>query len=229
MTWDRNCYEAVQANQNLVIIRFYRFSPACITLGRFQKEDPVNQSAISAAGIDVIRRETGGRAVLHDQELTYLVAAGANTPLYSDGLRPSMEKISQALILAFKAIGMTVTFEGRTKPIRSGRGACFDAPSLYELKHDGLKLVGSAQRRSREGFFQHGSIPLCYNALLNRHYLDAPEVEHASIAPLLGNSDCRENFITSFITEISKICPDNPLVLGSMAELLTLIDEVELV
>ena len=83
-------------------------------------------------------------------------------------------------------------------------GACFDSPSLFELKHNNLKLMGSAQKRSKDGFFQHGSIPYSYNHKLNCELLNAPETIHASSAPFLSDPNISKKFQDKIIELIIK-------------------------
>lgn len=192
---DAACGERVSREPTLAILRFYRFSPACVSLGRFQKLDTVNLAAIRAAGVDLVRRDTGGRAVLHDHELTYMVAAGCESPLYPGGIRGSMARVTKAFQQAFALFQLNTEAEGSRKPVASTRGACFDAPSLLELKSSGLKLVGSAQRRLRDGFVQHGSIPLDYDEERNRAWLGAPDHPHAATAPFLRDPELAERFM----------------------------------
>lgn len=209
---DAACGEMVGRQPDITLLRFYRFEPACVSLGRFQKLDTVDPQAIHAAGYDLVRRETGGRAVLHETELTYMVAAGSKSPLYPGGIRGSMTRITVAFQRAFELFDLVTEAEGSRKAVQSTRGACFDAPSLLELKSGGLKLVGSAQRRLRDGFIQHGSIPLRYDTAKNQALLGAPARPHAATVPFLAEEKNRERFmqaVTAYLAE------DNGLMVES--------------
>jgi len=124
-------------------LRFYAWSPPCLSLGRSQSASEVDSSACRAAGIDLVRRPTGGRAILHTDELTYSVA------------------LLQDLLAGLRALGAEVgQATGQRKPAAELTPVCFETPSDYEITVGGRKLVGSAQWRGRGGVLQHGSLPL---------------------------------------------------------------------
>lgn len=142
-------------------LRFYRWKPATVSLGYFQKmEREVDVEACLAAGIDIVRRISGGRAVLHDEELTYSVVASEGLPEISRSITECYKFLSQGLLRGFLHLGI----EAELSPLVSLKGqeytsaACFDAPSTYELTVHGKKIVGSAQVRQRGVMLQHGSI-----------------------------------------------------------------------
>ena len=147
-------------------IRVYGWRPIAISLGRNQSIDEIDLNKTSVAGIDVVRRPTGGRAILHANELTYcvvMIAHGKNVlSLY--------EEISRALIAGLQELGAPVAIE-KSQPHfpslyqNSSATACFSSTGRYEIKCGGKKLVGSAQRRytvagGEEVVLQHGSILL---------------------------------------------------------------------
>jgi lipoyl(octanoyl) transferase len=147
------------------VVRLYGWRPWAISLGHHQKRDDIDVTRAAADGIDVVRRPTGGRAILHAEELTYCVVmpAGRRSVLqvYND--------ISAALVTGLRQYGIHVSLQ-KSQPNFSAhyRQAssipCFTASARYEIEWQGRKLVGSAQRRfSEEGrdvVLQHGSI-LC--------------------------------------------------------------------
>lgn len=157
------------------VLRFYGWNPATLSLGYAQtylKE--VDEEACLAEGVEIVRRPTGGRAVLHQYELTYSVIAPEHDPHVSGTVLESYLKISQALIRGLKALGVPAemaVWGGRNQVSSS---ACFDAPSWYELVVDGRKLVGSAQVRKEGILLQHGSILLHLDADLLFRLLKFP-------------------------------------------------------
>lgn len=138
-------------------LRFYTWDGAWLSLGYGQRAGAARRAACARAGVGVVRRSTGGRAVLHGGDLTYALAAPA--PLLPADLRACYGLVAEALLAGLRALGAEVE---RTPgaPGRSGREAfdCFAGPAPDELCAAGRKLVGSAQRRARGGILQHGSI-----------------------------------------------------------------------
>ncbi len=146
-------------------LRLYRWTPACLSLGRFQRSAALRRDVCERAGVAVVRRPSGGRALLHDAELTYALAVPASTPPL-DGAPSILESyrlISAALLAGLRALGAPAELA----PVARGRGgsaACFDTPASYELTVRGRKLVGSAQARAEGALLQHGAIPLAAHA-----------------------------------------------------------------
>lgn len=145
-------------------LRFYGWSPACLSLGYAQRaEREVNFEACKRLGIDWVRRPTGGRAILHDAgELTYSLTASINDPLFSGGVLETYRKISGGLLEGLGLLGARASLAGKEARGSDGGGsaACFDAPSAYEITFEGKKLVGSAQARRGSAFMQQGTILL---------------------------------------------------------------------
>jgi len=148
-------------------LRFYGWDPPTLSLGyaqSFSKE--VDEEACRRAGIDIVRRPTGGRAVLHQYELTYAVVAPEDEEHVQGTIIESYLKISQALLFGFQSLGVPAVMVEHGNMAGLGSAACFDAPSWYELVVDGRKLVGSAQVRKDGVMLQHGSIILHFDAAL---------------------------------------------------------------
>jgi lipoate-protein ligase A len=166
-------------------LRLYRWRPACLSLGRFQRSAAIDRAACARAEVQVVRRPSGGRALLHDDELTYAVIARADHPLIAGGsVVDSYRRISAALLAGLRRLGVaaeltparknderrTINDEEmapaahRSSFIVHRSAACFDAPSSYELTVGGRKLVGSAQTRRDGVLLQHGAIPLTPHA-----------------------------------------------------------------
>lgn len=140
-------------------LRLYRWSPPCLSFGRNEPAlQRYDRAAIERRGIDVVRRPTGGRAVWHDAEVTYAVAA----PIDRFGsLRQSYRAIHERLATALRSLGVDATLapdSRHPKPLHSG--PCFAEPIGGEVVVNGRKLIGSAQVRSGRAFLQHGSILL---------------------------------------------------------------------
>lgn len=143
--------------EGLAVLRLYRWHPACLSLGRHEparrRYDPAR---IAAYGFDVVRRPTGGRAVLHDQELTYAVAA----PLAWFGtVRQAYHAIHAMISEALRALDVPATLAAADRPVAGvGAGPCFASAVGGEVLLDTEKLVGSAQVVQDGALLQHGSI-----------------------------------------------------------------------
>lgn len=144
-------------------LRLYGWKLPTISIGYSQKVDDINLQYCKIAGIDIIKRPTGGRAVLHENELTYSVCSSIKNPLFPKNILKSHKKISEALLVGLKKLGIKPVLHYKTRKQISRHPVCFYAPSIYELVVDGKKIVGSAQRRFKKSFLEHGSIPLELN------------------------------------------------------------------
>lgn len=192
----------------LTILRFYSWVRPTVSLGRNQQpERAVDGAFCRSRGIDVVRRPTGGRAVLHDDELTYAVAS--NDPSQFDGgsVYGTYRRISEALTFGYRRLGVDAVLAPdtarRRKPAGGRIDPCFLSPSRYELTCNGRKIVGSAQRRLRRAFLQHGSMPItCDRDLLARATrMPAGEVlddAMAGIAECLSAPPSREVMVVAF-------------------------------
>ncbi|WP_100373454.1 lipoate--protein ligase family protein [Bacillus sp. FJAT-45037] len=148
-------------------IRFYGWNPATLSIGYFQKvEKEVNMDAVKAYGLGFVRRPTGGRGVLHDDELTYSVIVSEEHPDMPHTVTEAYRVISEGILEGFKKVGLDAYFavprtEEEKSALKNPRSAvCFDAPSWYELVVEGRKVAGSAQTRQKGVILQHGSIIL---------------------------------------------------------------------
>ncbi len=143
-------------------LRFYAWSPPCLSLGRSQRLSEVDLAASRAAGVDVVRRPTGGRSILHVDELTYSVALLQSDPRGEGGVVESYRRLSEGLLAGLHLLGVpAVQAMGQRKPCADLTAVCFETPANYEITVAGRKLVGSAQWRARGGVLQHGALPLC--------------------------------------------------------------------
>ena len=160
MAVDEVLLDGVAAGAAAPTLRFYGWSPACLSLGYFQPFDVVDLEGCRALGVDVVRRPTGGRAILHDCELTYSVALPASVLGHDSGVLPSYYRLSLALQDGLRRLGVPATLAPQSAasgPPEHGP-VCFDRPSAHEILLRGRKLVGSAQMRRGGGLLQHGSI-----------------------------------------------------------------------
>jgi lipoyl(octanoyl) transferase len=142
-------------------LRFYAWEPPCISLGRHQPLAAVDAGRCTELGYGIVRRPTGGRAILHTDELTYSVAARQDDPLMGGLVLDVYLRLAVGLVEGLRLLGVQAEpAPGTSRPGPDVSAACFEVPSAYEIMAGGKKLLGSAQNR-RAGFvLQHGSLPL---------------------------------------------------------------------
>lgn len=160
MALDEAVLRAVGAGQMPPTLRLYAWSPPCLSLGYGQRAADVDFARAEAFGWDVVRRPTGGRAILHTDELTYCLALPAGHELAAGNIVDSYRRISAALVAGLQKLGADPQAERHEGQLDTIGAVCFETPSHYEITVNGRKLVGSAQVRRYGGVLQHGSLPL---------------------------------------------------------------------
>jgi lipoyl(octanoyl) transferase len=143
-------------------LRLYSWEPYALSIGHAQPISEVNQEYLLKMGWGVVRRPTGGRAILHADELTYSVCAPLNGTQVRGGVIESYRQISDCLLRALELSGIKADAKPKTEKDRalSKDPVCFQFPSDYEITFDNKKIIGSAQARKSNGLLQHGAIPL---------------------------------------------------------------------
>ena len=173
MAMDENLLAEAAKASVAPVLRFYTWAPSAVSLGRFQDEsNSVNREACRKHGVDIVRRVTGGRAVLHRSELTYSIISPDDNHLFPNDVLGTYKVLAAGLLEGLTRLGVPAEMVSRSgmfadmvKP-RSKEPACFSSPSWYEILVHGKKIVGSAQRRIAGAFLQHGSILIDYDPLL---------------------------------------------------------------
>jgi lipoate-protein ligase A len=147
-------------------LRLYEFSPSAVSLGYAQTLSPADLAHLEREGLDVVRRPTGGRAVLHRQDLTYSfiapvgsTACSGESPTLSAGVVEAHKQICHALIATFLEFGIKLEL-GRSQSNYRHLNDCFEATTTADLHFAGSKVVGSAQLRRKSALLQHGSVVL---------------------------------------------------------------------
>ncbi len=163
MEFDYSRTMAVAKGNAAPMFRVYGWQPWCLSLGFNQKAEDIDKELLAGKGFDLVRRPTGGRAVLHANELTYSVVM--NLPK-GKAAREAYREIHQILMKAFGALGVKLDYE-KSQPVlrdfysRSEMSvSCFASSARYELEFEGRKIAGSAQRLFGGTLLQHGSILL---------------------------------------------------------------------
>ncbi len=147
-------------------LRFYGWRTPAVSIGRFQDaRQEIDFEACRQLGIDLIRRPTGGKAVLHEQELTYAVIAGDDLPLFPPDILETYRIISGCIARGLAECGIRAEMEaeGRAAGEEPLDRSCFSFPSRYELLVAGRKICGAAQTRSHGVFLQHGALLMAFD------------------------------------------------------------------
>jgi lipoate-protein ligase A len=161
MALDESILEHIGRGASLPTLRLYAWDPACLSLGHAQPYSDVDPVRLKERGWEVVRRLTGGRAILHTDEITYSVIAPNDEPRLAGTVLESYNRLAGALLLAVQQLELPVEMkEGKAAETSTPNPVCFEVPSTYEITVDGKKLIGSAQARKKEGVLQHGSLPL---------------------------------------------------------------------
>lgn len=162
MAADEAILESVYMGDSQPTLRLYAWQPACLSLGHAQPFAEVNTAELAAKGWTIVRRPTGGRAILHVDELTYAVIAPETEPRVKGGVLESYLRLSQALLDTLQRLGLSPEANEKHSAKTAGHQnpVCFEVPSNYEITVQGKKLIGSAQARRKEGILQHGALPL---------------------------------------------------------------------
>jgi len=155
MAIDRAVLRGHELGESPPTLRLYRWRVPTVTLGRFQKVTDVDMELCERLGIDVVRRPTGGRGVLHDDEVTYSVVAGVREGL-PRGVAASYRVLCGALVEAYRALGVDADLTARSRA-RAGAGACYLHATDADLSLGAAKLSGSAQVWDHDSCLQHGS------------------------------------------------------------------------
>jgi len=164
MALDDAISEAVRKKESPPTLRIYRWEKPSVSIGYFQKSSEVNLDYCTEKDYPVVRRPTGGRAILHASELTYSFSSRYESLSFKGRLFEDYSVISRALLLGLKQTGIDAVNSSERKRGSSKNPACFKAVSFGEVTVKRKKIIGSAQRRYSDGFLQQGSILLDFDA-----------------------------------------------------------------
>lgn len=184
MAVDETLHRSCQEGRGGPALRFYQWTPACLSLGYFQDvEKEVSMDGLKAKGVDLVRRATGGKAVLHDDELTYSVIISEKD--LPGSVLQTYHRLSEALVEGLRTMGVPATLAAlehgvTSRDARFRQAACFSAPSWFEVLSEGKKIIGSAQNRKSGVILQHGSIPFNFDAGKLVRCIKTTSPEHAA-------------------------------------------------
>lgn len=193
MALDEVLLESLSASACPATVRFYSWHPACLSLGYFQKEGEINFDECRRRGIQIVRRLTGGRAILHARELTYSIVMRT-----SAGVLESFRRINMALLRGLGRMGVEAALVSKAKkPAEAGKSSiCFLSPSWGEIMSGGKKLLGSAQTRRGSSILQHGSLPL--------------ELDRRELVSLFLEGESLQELTETSMTCLSELLPVMP-------------------
>ena len=182
MKQDADLLEKSISEQNIEpVFRLYGWSPMCISLGRNQKSDFININ-----NIETVRRLTGGRALLHDNEVTYSCILPSQIIPNGESILNSYKYISNILIDFFKTLDIVLSF-GNNKKISTQHDYCMLLTTGADLCYKNKKIIGSAQYRKKGYILQHGSILFGYNKDLLENIFNEPISDITTIQEILPN------------------------------------------
>jgi lipoate-protein ligase A len=211
MQYDEQLAREVASGERLPTVRVYGWNPPAISYGWNQSLDEIDIESARQAGVHVVRRPTGGRAILHSQELTYSVVM----PAAENSVSGVYKTISEALVCGLRHIGILASLE-KSQPdfpslYRSASAtACFSSSARHEIKVNGRKLVGSAQRRfhieGQEVILQHGSLLLAKDHLRIVDFLKlSTEFQRDSLRKELSNKTTEVNSLLGSRVEYEEV------------------------
>lgn len=189
---------AIEHQLDEPILRLYGWQPACVSLGRNQNDNFVDKNLLKGLNIDIVRRLTGGRALLHDNEITYSYICNVSSLKNGENVTQSYKEISQILIKALKKLKIELDFGG-DKKYKGHKDYCMLVSTGADLCYNGKKLIGSAQFRKNGYILQHGSILYDYDKdLLQKIFKE--EIDTSSIISIkeINPKITKEDIIKSF-------------------------------
>ena len=158
MALDEALFHSVHMHKGPVTFRIYGWQPAAISVGYGQNVfRDIDVDICQKNGIHIVRRPTGGRAVLHDEEITYSIVAPDGDPLIGNSIHKTYYRIGQALVCGLRHLGIEAEMH-RVSSARGRNPSCFSSTGRYEVVVEAKKLIGSAQRRLDGAVLQHGSL-----------------------------------------------------------------------
>ncbi len=204
MAVDEAILEAVGQRQSSPTLRLYAWQPPCLSLGYAQSIQVVDEDRLSDKGWNIVRRSTGGGAILHTDELTYSVVGPTDDPRLKGDILTSYRRLSEAISQALENIGLAVETQPHEKlqQDKSSEPVCFEVPSHYEIAVGGKKLVGSAQARKKDTVLQHGTLPLFGDLTRITQVLVYPDEDTRSMAAerLISRATTVESVLGKIVT-----------------------------
>ena len=215
MAADEAILKSVNSEESPATLRFYRWAAPTISLGYFQKHQELAQQNNVISRMPMVRRQTGGGAILHDDELTYSLILPLNGTIPSTDIEKMYKLVHDAFIDVLADLGIRATYRGGKDSANNQRGPffCFARAHRLDLMIGNDKLLGSAQRRIKNAVLQHGSL------ILNRHHAQQPSAELAKAAKVPIDLDILTKNIATHIAANLKLKPVPAKLTGSEQKL----------
>ena len=204
MAVDEALVDRIALGDSLPCLRLYAWQPPCLSIGYAQPIKDVDTNRLAEHGWDCVRRPTGGRAILHTDELTYSVIAPLSESRVSGSVLESYLHLSKPLLSALHSLAIPAQTHPINSPLKgsSSEAVCFEVPSNYEIFVDGKKLIGSAQARRKNVVLQHGTLPLWGDLRRITEALSYPDekLRSAAAARLLAHATTAETVLNRKIS-----------------------------
>lgn len=186
--------------ERLPILRFYSWKPSAISIGYNQKIEYYNSELLETYGVDIVRRATGGRAVYHNNEITYSVIIPNSCSLFFMNFHQLYAAIARAILRGLQNLGINADIKRNKYTVKrknNKRIECFDSIARSEIVLNKKKIVGSAQRRSKCAVLQHGSIILSDEQYLLKYFMSSTLSTNDLQQEISENENCPDGFTTS--------------------------------
>lgn len=187
------CDEALGICADQPVLRFYQWDPPAVSLGYFQSFEEVEPFCAEIGCTETVKRITGGGAIYHFSELTYSLITRPDELNLPAKVRESYRFLHAPFVKVFHELGI-ISAEMNDCAVSERKPVCFNSVTSFDISVNGKKLMGSAQRRHKQFFLQHGSIPLAENTFSS---------EATSIEEELGHQISVEELISKLTAEIS--------------------------
>jgi len=219
MALDEAILDAVGKGASLPTLRLYTWQPPCLSLGYAQTVKDVDRESLMNEGWELVRRPTGGRALLHTDELTYAVIGPSSEPRLMGSVLDCYRNLAGALLGVLELLGLSAHIkEHPMNPARKDQPGpvCFEIPSDYEILANDKKIIGSAQSRKGQGVLQHGSLPLCGDITRITKVLvftnddslilasQRMTARATTLAEALGHTACWDTLVQAFINSFQE-------------------------
>lgn len=198
MEFDEKLLEQCESEDIDIALRFYGWDKPSVTLGRNQKISGINEEFCNANDILIVRRVTGGRALLHDKELTYSIVCNKKILKNGQNIIDDYKEISSVIIKTLETFKIHTTYGNQTKS-NVGEGYCMNLSTICDIMYGDKKFIGSAQYRKQTHILQHGSIPYSFNKELLRNIFN----EKVDFSHIIGLNDIEKTFnVNDFMEQL---------------------------